>query len=102
MTLKEKCFYFVEAFNDKDIAKQKREKFVNEPVINSALSKKNEQYKTIISAINKMNKKIEYAEFRMGKNKKAIVRLADSTSVSKYITDEQMIQYIYSKKKLNC
>jgi hypothetical protein len=92
MTLKEKCFYFVAAFNDKDIATSKLAKFLNE---HAALSKKTDQYNTIISDINKMNKEIEYAEFIMGKNKKAIVGLADEATARKYIQDERMIQYLY-------
>ena len=114
MTLKEKCFNFTTAFIDKPKNTKILEKFVKEPAIDAAITimktkinehkiKKikydlSETEQKIQDTISIMKKKIRYAEFRMGKNKKAIVRLADSTSVSEYITDERMIKYLYDEQ----
>lgn len=72
MTLKEKIYYFVDSFNDKD---------------NSNAAKK------------------KYALFRMEKNKKAIIRLANEMVARKYIEKyadinrvDLMIQYLYGEQ----
>ena len=72
---------------------------INEHKIKKIKYDLSETEQKIQDTISIMKKKIRYAEFRMGKNKKAIIRLADSTSVRKYIPDEQMIQYLYPSNK---
>jgi hypothetical protein len=71
MTLKEKCYYFVQSFNDKESDEAKK----------------------------------KIAIFRLEKNRKAIVRLADKETARNYLSQyanvEQMIECLYGEK-LKC